>query len=55
MEKLITKEKLFDVMLEWERAHRSNKTRTYQETRQMAIEQVVEESTDYLWQELNKE
>lgn len=36
-------------LAEWEAAHRSGRTRTYSETANLPVEQVVAESTAFLW------
>lgn len=45
----ITHEQLRAALLTWEQAHRAGKTRPYEETRALPIDQVVAESTQHLW------
>jgi hypothetical protein len=45
----ITKAALAAALLAWEQAHRAGETRTADETAALPINQVVSESTDYLW------
>lgn len=51
----ITKDDLRAALAQWEEGHRAGKTRTYDETKALPAEQVVDESTAYVWSLLTKE
>lgn len=45
----MTKEHLRYALARWEQSHRDGQTRTYSETQALPVEQVAQESADYLW------
>lgn len=46
---MVTEQRLRDALMLWETAHRTGGTRTHAETSLLPLDQVVDESTAFLW------
>lgn len=51
----ISKEELKAALKQWEIGHREGSTRTYEETQALPVDQVADESGEYLWSLLAQE